>query len=55
MIGYFPTPFENESLYSLVARYHKETKNGTPKDKYLELFDRKEITLEKICSIMLKV
>lgn len=38
MIGYFPAPFEDELLYSLVSRYHYVSGNKTTDKTLFELF-----------------
>lgn len=38
MLIYFPTPYEDETLYSLLARYHVHVGNQSPKITIKELF-----------------
>jgi len=38
MLALFPTPYENELLYSILARYHRWSKNINPKDTLFEVF-----------------
>lgn len=41
MISYFPTPYEDELLYSLIVRFHKRTGNYLMCDTLNELFNNK--------------
>lgn len=45
---YFPKPYENESLYSIVARFHTHMGNETVKESYKNLFgkDNKTVHIE---------
>lgn len=38
MISYFPTPYENELLYSLIARYHYHSGHQSKRETLLKLF-----------------
>lgn len=42
MIGYFPIPFEDEMLYSIVSRYHVICTNSYENNTIEELFSRKK-------------
>lgn len=47
MIGYFPTPYEDELYYSIIARYHIHVGNLSRKQTNKELFGKKvNINLE---------
>ncbi|WP_026023446.1 TnsD family Tn7-like transposition protein [Lysinibacillus boronitolerans] len=47
MIGYFPTPYEDELYYSIIARYHIHVGNLSRKHTNKELFGKKvNINLE---------
>jgi len=41
LISYFPTPYEDELLYSLIARFHKRTGNYLMCDTLNDLFNNK--------------
>lgn len=41
MIGYFPTPYEDELYYSIIARYHIHVGNTSRKQTNKELFGKK--------------
>lgn len=38
MISYFPTPYENELLYSIIARYHYHSGHKSKRETLLKLF-----------------
>ena len=38
MLGFFPTPYPDELLYSLIARYHLRSGSISPKITLSELF-----------------
>ncbi len=38
MLGFFPTPYPDELLYSIIARYHIRSENISPKITLQELF-----------------
>ncbi|WP_225316078.1 TniQ family protein [Lysinibacillus fusiformis] len=42
MIAFFPSIFEDELLYSVLARYHKRSGNISNKDSALDLFEKKK-------------
>lgn len=41
MISYFPTPYENEVLYSIIARYHYHSAHNSKAETMLSLFGNK--------------
>lgn len=41
MLGFFPTPYPDEILYSILARYHIRSGNTSPKLTLTELFNSK--------------
>ena len=43
MLGYFPTPYPDELLYSIVARYHIRSGNKSFRQTHQELFDNFEL------------
>lgn len=43
MIGFFPTPYPDELLYSIVARYYVWSANTSPKVALEELFGRRNV------------
>ena len=48
MLGYFPTPYPDELLYSVVARYHIRSGNKSFLQTHQELFENTELQPDKI-------
>ncbi len=48
MLGFFPTPYPDELLYSLVARYHIRSGNKSFRQTHEELFETVELQPDKI-------
>lgn len=48
MLGYFPVPYPDELLYSVVARYHVRSGNKSFRQTHEELFDTAELQPDKI-------
>ncbi len=48
MLGFFPTPYPDELLYSLVARYHIRSGNKSFRQTHQELFETVELQPDKI-------
>lgn len=48
MLGYFPTPYPDELLYSIVARYHIRSGNKSFLQTHQELFETTELQPDKI-------
>lgn len=48
MLGFFPTPYPDELLYSVVARYHIRSGNKSLRQTHEELFETTELQSEKI-------
>ena len=48
MLGSFPTPYPDELLYSIVARYHIRSGNKTFRQTHEELFETVELQPDKI-------
>ncbi|MFT4413348.1 TnsD family transposase [Fredinandcohnia humi] len=44
MVGFFPTPYPNELLYSTLARFHIRSGNISPKSTIEELFGSRSVT-----------
>ncbi|WP_350343886.1 TnsD family transposase [Proteinivorax tanatarense] len=44
MISFFPTPYEDETLHSVIARYHLRSGNQSSKSTLQELFSQKTVT-----------
>lgn len=44
MVGFFPTPYPNELLYSTLARFHIRSGNISPKATIEELFGSRSVT-----------
>ncbi|MFB6469511.1 TnsD family transposase [Cytobacillus sp. Hz8] len=44
MVGFFPTPYPNELLYSTLARFHVRSGNISPKATVEELFGSRSVT-----------
>ena len=58
MISYFPTPYENELLYSLIARYHYHSGHQSKRETLLKLFGhsrRFDVDLPKGIDSIVKV
>ncbi|MCG7377355.1 TnsD family transposase [Paenibacillus sp. ACRSA] len=45
MIGYFPAPYPDELLYSILARYHVRSGNTGTAATFLELFGKEKATI----------
>lgn len=43
MISFFPKPYEDEALYSIIARYHQQSGNAIARETLLDLFDSKKV------------
>ncbi|WP_156323933.1 hypothetical protein [Bacillus sp. JCM 19034] len=41
MIGYFPHPYKDEVIYSIIARYHHHMRNKSKYYTFEELFSKK--------------
>lgn len=41
MLAYFPEPYRDELLYSLLARYHRHVGSSSPKQTLADLFDNR--------------
>ena len=48
MLGFFPTPYPDELLYSIVARYHLRSGNKSFRQTHEELFETTELNPDKI-------
>lgn len=48
MLGFFPTPYPDELLYSVVARYHIRSGNKSFRQTHEELFETVELQPDKI-------
>ncbi len=48
MLGYFPTPYPDELLYSVVARYHIRSGNKSFRQTHEELFETTDLQPDKI-------
>ena len=48
MLGSFPTPYPDELLYSVVARYHIRSGNKSFRQTHEELFETVELQPDKI-------
>jgi TniQ len=48
MLGFFPTPYPDELLYSVVARYHIRSGNKSFRQTHEELFETTELQPDKI-------
>ena len=48
MLGFFPTPYPDELLYSIVARYHIRSGNKSFRQTHEELFETVELQPDKI-------
>lgn len=48
MLGFFPTPYPDELLYSVVARYHLRSGNKSFQKTHEELFETTELQQNKI-------
>ncbi len=43
MISFFPEPYEDEALYSIIARYHQRSGNTIIRESLSDLFDGKSV------------
>lgn len=46
MISFFPTPYEDELLYSILARYHLRSGNISYVDTNKDLFNKMAISIK---------
>ncbi|GLR79076.1 TniQ family protein (plasmid) [Azospirillum oryzae] len=48
MLAYFPAIYPDETLYSVVARYHQHTASNSVKETLIELFGRRTVRLTPV-------
>ncbi|BCC29287.1 hypothetical protein BCM0100_2013 [Bacillus cereus] len=55
MVSFFPTMYEDELIYSVIARYHVRSGNTMPKQTILDLFDGEVIRVYPGIPVKLKL